>query len=92
MSKKLITTISMALALATGGVAIPVAGADTGPPQQSGGCNMVFGPLLHSPNSSGLTNMMAGSVNGEGAANMQDMLSRFSPYASTFCFPPPPGP
>jgi hypothetical protein len=36
MSKKLITTISMALALATGGVAIPVAGADTGPPQQGG--------------------------------------------------------
>jgi hypothetical protein len=30
MSKKLITTISMALALATSGVAIPVAGADTG--------------------------------------------------------------
>jgi hypothetical protein len=77
MSKKLITTISMALALATGGVAIPVAGADTGPPQQGGGCNMVFGPL-NSPNSSGLDNMMAGSANGEGAANMADMLSRFS--------------
>jgi hypothetical protein len=77
MSKKLITTISMALALATGGVAIPVAGADTGPPQHGGGCNMVFGPL-NSPNSSGLDNMMAGSANGEGAANMADMLSRFS--------------
>ena len=91
MSKKLITTISMALALATGGVAIPVAGADTGPPQQGGGCNMVFGPAFHSPNSSGLDNMMAGSggsANGVGAANMQDMLSRFSPYAPTFCFPP----
>jgi hypothetical protein len=42
---------------------------------------MVFGPLLHSPNSSGLDNMMAGSAgsaNGIGAANMADMLSRFS--------------
>jgi hypothetical protein len=79
MSKKLITTILMTLALASGAVvAIPVAGADTGPPQQGGGCNMVFGPLLHSPNSSALDNMMAGSANGEGAANMGDMLSRFS--------------
>ena len=93
MSKKLITTIWMTGALASaGGVGIPVAGANTGPPQQGGGCNMVFGPALHSPNSSGLDNMMTGSANGEGAANMQDMLSRFSPYASTFCFPPPPGP
>jgi hypothetical protein len=93
MSKKLIPTIWMTVALASAAVvAIPVAGADTGPPQQGGGCNMVFGPAFHSPNSSGLTNMMAGSVNGEGAANMQDMLGRFSPYASTFCFPPPPGP
>jgi hypothetical protein len=85
MSKRLITTISMALALATGGVAIPVAGADTGPPQPGGGCNMVFGPL-HSPNSSGLDNMMAGSAgsaNGIGAANMAVMLSRFS--TSPFC-------
>jgi hypothetical protein len=93
MSKKLITTIWMTVALASAAVvAIPVAGADTGPPQQGGGCNMVFGPAFHSPNSSGLTSMMAGSANGEGAANMQAMLSRFSPYASTFCFPPPPGP
>ena len=78
MNKKLITTISLAVALATGAVAIPVAGADTGPPVQGGGCNMVFGPLLHSPNSSGLTNMMTGSANGAGAANMAVMLSRFS--------------
>jgi hypothetical protein len=96
MGKKLLTTISMTMALATGGVvASPVAGADSGPPQQAGGCNMVFGPAFHSPNSSGLDNMMAGSAgsaNGVGAANMVDMLGRFSPYASTFCFPPPPGP
>jgi hypothetical protein len=88
MSKKLITTISMTVALATGAaVAIPVAGADAGPPQQGGGCNMVFGPAFHSPNSSGLDNMMdgsGGSANGGvGAANMADMLSRFSTL--TFC-------
>lgn len=92
MTKKLLTTISMTIALASGVlVAIPVAGADPGPPQQGGGCNMVFGPAGHSPNSSGLTNMMSGSggsANGVGAANMQDMLSRFSSYASTFCFAP----
>jgi hypothetical protein len=96
MSKKLITTTWMTVAFASAAVvAIPVAGADAGPPQQGGGCNMVFGPAFHSPSSSGLDNMMAGSggsANGVGAANMQDMLSRFSPYASTFCFPPPPGP
>lgn len=89
MSRKLITTISMAVAFATSFVvAIPVAGADPGPPQQGGGCNMVFGPAFHSPNSNGLDNMMSGSANGEGAANMPDMLSRFSSYASTFCFAP----
>jgi hypothetical protein len=91
MNKKLITTISMTLTLATSAmVAIPAAGADTGPPQQGGGCNMVFGPAFHSPNSSGLDNMMAGSggsANGIGAANMLGMLSRFSSYASNFCFP-----
>ena len=90
MSKRLFTTISIALALATAGVvATPLAGADPGPPQQGGGCNMVFGPAFHSPNSNGLTNMMSGSggsADGVGAANMQDMLSRFSSYASMFCF------
>jgi hypothetical protein len=79
MRKKLITTIWMTVALASSAVvAIPVAAADPGPPQQGGGCNMVFGPAFHSPNSSGLDNMMAGSANGAGAANMADMLSRFS--------------
>ena len=70
----------MALAVATSAVAIPVAGADPGPAQQGGGCNMVFGPL-HNPDSSGLSNMMAGSANsanGVAPANMADMLSRFS--------------
>jgi hypothetical protein len=82
MGKKVITTIWMTAALASAAVvAIPVAGADTGPPQQGGGCNMVFGPAFHAPNTSGLDNMMAGSggsANGVGAANMADMLSRFS--------------
>ena len=90
--KKRITAISMMVAVAGAVVGIPVAGADPGPPQQGGGCNMVFGPAFHSPNSSGLDNMMAGSAHGEGAANMVDMLGRFSPYASSFCFPPPTGP
>jgi hypothetical protein len=76
MSKKLITTICMTAALA----AIPVAGADPGPPQQGGGCNMVFGPFFHSPNSNWLNMMVgsAGSANGIAAANMADMQSRFS--------------
>jgi len=91
MSKKLIATIWTTVALASAVmVAIPAAAADTGPPQQGGGCNMVFGPAFHSPNSNGLDNMMAGSgasANGIGARNMKDMLSIFSPYASTFCFP-----
>jgi hypothetical protein len=77
MSKKLITTIWMTVALASSAVAIPMAGADPGPPQQGGGCNMVFGPFFHSPNSNWL-NMMAGSANGDGAANMADMQTRFS--------------
>ena len=78
MSKRFLTTISMAMALTTPAVvAVPVAGADSGPPQQGGGCNMVFGPAFHDPNSSWL-NMMTGSANGEGAANMQNMQSRFS--------------
>jgi len=52
---------------------VPTAVADEGPPQGGGGCHMVS-----SPNSTGLNNMMAGSSNGSGAANMVEMLSRFS--------------
>jgi hypothetical protein len=90
MSKKLMTTMGMTVVLASSAVAIPVAGADTGQPQQGGGCNMVFGPAFHSPNSNGLDNMMAGSggsANGVGATNMGDMLSLFSKL--TFCLYPP---
>ena len=88
--KKMLTTISVTVALACG-APVATSGADPGPPQQGGGCNMVFGPAFHSPNSSGLDNMMSGSggsQEGIGAANMQAMLGRFSPYASTFCFGP----
>ena len=59
--------------------AVPVATA-AGPPQGGGGCHMVL-----SPSSSGLEHMMAGAANGDGQANMIDMLSRFSP--EPFCGP-----
>jgi len=58
---------------------VPVATA-AGPPQGGGGCHMVS-----SPSFSGLEHMMAGAANGEGQANMIDMLSRFSP--EPFCGP-----
>jgi hypothetical protein len=57
---------------------IPAAAAGGGPPQGGGGCHMVA-----SPTSTGLFHMMAGSANGDGAGNMVDMLSRFSP--DPFC-------
>jgi hypothetical protein len=57
--------------------AVPVATA-AGPPQGGGGCHMVSSPSV-----SGLNQMMAGAANGEGQANMIDMLSRFSP--EPFC-------
>ena len=52
--------------------AVPVATA-AGPPQGGGGCHMVSSPSV-----SGINHMMAGAANGEGQANMIDMLSRFS--------------
>jgi hypothetical protein len=70
MSKKLITTISTVSTLAAVSVAVPVATA-AGPPPGGGGCHMVSSP---SPS----TNMMDGSAHGAGAANMAEMLSRFS--------------
>jgi hypothetical protein len=57
---------------------IAAAAADTAPPEGGGGCQMVA-----SPSSTGLFHMMAGSANGEGAGNMVEMLSRFSP--DPFC-------
>ena len=78
MSKKLITTISMVSTLAAAAASAPVAAANGGQPQGGGGCHMVS-----SPSSTGLTNMMNGSAQGQGAANMVQMLSKFSP--EPFC-------
>jgi hypothetical protein len=59
-------------------VGIPAATAAAGPPDGGGGCHMVA-----SPSSTGLSHMMAGSAQGNGAANMVSMLRRFSP--DPFC-------
>jgi hypothetical protein len=56
---------------------VPAAAA-SGPPAGGGGCHMVA-----SPGATGLEHMMSGSANGNGAANMITMLSRFSP--DPFC-------
>lgn len=72
--RKLATKVGLlAAVVATGAWSVPVAVADGGPPQGGGGCHMVS-----SPSSTGLSHMMAGSSNGNGAANMVEMLSRFS--------------
>jgi hypothetical protein len=78
MSKKLTTTISIVSTLAVAALAIPAGAAGGGPPQGGGGCHMVS-----SPSPTGLANMMDGSAHGQGAANMADMLSRFS--SQPFC-------
>ena len=59
-------------------VSVVPAPAASGPPAGGGGCHMVA-----SPSATGLDHMMAGSANGNGAANMITMLSRFSP--DPFC-------
>ena len=73
--RKLATKVGLLAAVvgATGVWSVPMAVADGGPPQGGGGCHMVS-----SPTSTGLNHMMAGSSNGNGAANMVEMLSRFS--------------
>jgi hypothetical protein len=72
---KLATRVGLLAAVvgATCAWSVPTAVADEGPPQGGGGCHMVS-----SPSSTGLNHMMAGSSNGNGAANMVEMLSRFS--------------
>jgi hypothetical protein len=62
-------------AVSVSGVPAAVA---SGPPEGGGGCHMVA-----SPSATGLQHMMSGSANGNGAANMITMLSRFSP--DPFC-------
>jgi hypothetical protein len=69
-----------AVATAASVFGIPAALAGEGPPQGGGGCHMVASPTF-----TGLFHMMAGSANGEGAGNMVEMLSRFSP--DPFCGP-----
>lgn len=78
--RKLCTKVGLLVAVlgATGAWSVPMAVADGGPPQGGGGCHMVS-----SPSSTGLSHMMAGSSNGSGAANMAEMLGRFSPVP--FC-------
>jgi hypothetical protein len=72
--RKLATKVGLlAAVVATGAWSVPIAVAGGGPPQGGGGCHMVS-----SPSSTGLNHMMAGSSIGNGAANMVEMLSRFS--------------
>jgi hypothetical protein len=72
MSKKLITTISIVFAIGAS-LQVGAAMAEQLPAQNGGGCNMVW----HLGDAGG-TNMMAGSAHGAGAANMLDVLGKFS--------------
>lgn len=72
-TKKAIARLALSIALAAGASSASIAAADTGQPQQGGGCHMVS-----SPSATGLNQMMAGSANGSGARNMVAMLSKFS--------------
>ena len=74
--RKAIARLALPIALATAGISsAPVANADTGQPQQGGGCHMV---ASHPSGATGLIQMMAGSANGAGAQKMLAMLSKFS--------------
>jgi hypothetical protein len=66
-------------AVVTAASVFAVPAAMAGPPQGGGGCHMVSGPPP-----SGLDHMMAGAANGDGQANMIEMLLRFYPDA-LFC-------
>ena len=71
--RKAIARLALLAALATAGASsAPVATADTGQPQQGGGCHM-----LSSPSTTGGTQMMA-NASGNGAQNMAAMLTKFS--------------
>jgi hypothetical protein len=70
--RKAIARLALPIVLAAGVITAPVATADTGQPQQGGGCHMVF-----SPGTTGLDQMM-GNASDTGAQNMKDMLSEFS--------------
>ena len=78
--RKAIARLALPIALATAGISsAPIATADTGQPQQGGGCHMV---TSHPPGATGLTQMMAHS-SPIAANNMAAMLSKFSP--DPFC-------
>jgi hypothetical protein len=71
MKKKLITMTSLVFAIAP---SLPVAVAKADPPQNGGGCNMVW-----HLSDAGATNMMAGSANGAGQTHMiEQVLVKFS--------------
>jgi hypothetical protein len=82
MSKRCLSTLTRAglaaAAVTAVSASIVPAAAASGPPAGGGGCHMVA-----SPSATGLDHMMAGSANGNGAANMITMLSKFSP--DPFC-------
>ena len=80
--RELATKVGLLAAVvgATWAWSVPTAVAVEGPPQDGGGCHMVS-----SPSSTGLNHIMAGSSNGNGAANMVEMLGHFSP--EPFCGP-----
>jgi hypothetical protein len=82
MSRRCPSILARAGLAAAAVTAVSVSGlpaaAASGPPQGGGGCHMVA-----SPSATGLAHMMSGSANGNGAANMITMLSRFSP--DPFC-------
>lgn len=77
-SKATRVSLIVSLVAAICGWTFPTVAAGAGPPQGGGGCHMVF-----SPGATGLDHMMSGSANGQGAANMAQMLARFSP--EPFC-------
>jgi hypothetical protein len=77
-SQATMVSLIVSLVAAICGWAFPTVAAGGGPPQGGGGCHMVF-----SPGPTGLDHMMSGSANGQGAANMAQMLARFSP--EPFC-------
>jgi hypothetical protein len=70
--RKAITRFALPIVLAASAMTAPVATADTGQPQQGGGCHM-----LSSPSTTGGNQMMA-NASGTGAHNMVAMLTKFS--------------
>ena len=70
--RKAIARLALPIVLAASAISAPVATADTGQPQQGGGCHMLSGP-----STTGGNQMMA-NASGTGAQNMAAMLTKFS--------------